>query len=553
MGVDIRPIDEGDIQGVIALYRKVYGDDFPFKQFYEPAWVRKGIYDDNISWIVAELDGRIVGSAAVMINVGDHDDLLGEFGRLVVDPDCRGHGVGGALGTARVESIRERIEFAFGEARAVHVGAQKIMSRLGFGPIGFEPMKYALSRRESVVFFGHLFGNAAKLRKNNPPVIAPVHALGSRALENMGFEPDLIVKADVEPYPSDLEYEIVQLQNDWSHRLLRIEQGRVSKPEVFGGMHLDYGFLKIKGADAAYLVAREHGTPVGAVGYAIDDIDRKCRIFELIEFDDAVKGFLLKRVTELAETHYDCEYIEIDVSAHSPRMQATLDLLGFVPVAYCPAMVFHSVERLDVVKMAKLVCDYDLGEINLIDAAKPLFDLVNNAVLQKKKGVEIDAIMSRIGIFDGLSPTAIDRIGRICTERRFKRGDTVFTEGSEGAEMYIVTRGCVEIHDSDAPDSAATAGEPASRTEGEPLAAVCAGEIFGEFALIDALPRSMSAVCAEDATVLVITKRDFDRLMAHHPTIGSHVYRNIAETLVGRLRRTNVSLAQYKLRYETGN
>jgi hypothetical protein len=227
------------------------------------------------------------------------------------------------------------------------------------------------------------------------------------------------------------------------------------------------------------------------------------------------------------------------VSAHAPRLQSTLDLLGYVPVAYCPAMVFHSVERLDVVKMAKLVCDYDLGGIELIDEARPLFDIVNVAVLQKKKGVEIDAIMSRIGIFAGLNPAAIDSIGRICTERRFKAGEMVFTEGSEGAEMYVVTKGCVEIRDSAAPD--------------EPVASVCAGEIFGEFALIDALPRSMSAVCAEDATVLIIAKRDFDRVMALHPAIGSRVYRNIAETLVGRLRRTNVSLAQYKLKYETEN
>ncbi|MBN1916825.1 MAG: GNAT family N-acetyltransferase [Verrucomicrobia bacterium] len=537
MGVEIRPIEEGDIQGVIALYRKVYGDDFPFKQFYEPTWVRKGIYDDDLVWSVAELDGRIVGSAAVMVNVGDHDDLIGEFGRLVVDPDARGHGVGQALGQMRVDAVSRHIEFGFAEARAVHPGAQKIMDRLGFAAIGFEPMKYVLRRRESVVFFGRHFGNAAALRKNNPQVISAVHALGSRALENMGLEPDLIVKAEVEPYPSDLEYEIVELQGAWSHRLLRIEQGRVVKPEVFGGMHLDYGYLKIKAAAATYLVAREHGAPVGAIGFTIDDIDRKCRIFELIEFDDAVKGFLLRCVTERAETQYGCDYIEVDVNAHSPRLQCTLDLLGYVPVAYCPAMVFHTVERLDVVKMAKVVCDYELGGVDLIDNAKPLFDIVNNAMVQKKKGVEIDSIMARIGIFEGLDWAGIDRIGRICTEKQFKAGETVFAEGSEGAQMYVVTRGSIEIRDSSSGDGT--------------VAAVRAGEIFGEFALIDALPRSMSAVCVEDATVLVIAKRDFDHLMAYHPSIGSRVYRNIAATLVGRLRRTNVSLALHKLKYET--
>ncbi len=540
----IRPIEERDIKDVIALYHTVYGDDFPFKEFYEPAWVRKGIYDDGIAWSVAEQNGRVVGSAAVMVNVGDYDDMLGEFGRLVVDPSCRGQGIGEALGRARVERIGERVEFAFGEARAVHTGAQKIMLRLGFAPIGFEPMKYKMKHRESAVFFGRLFGNATKLRKNNPPVIKAVHALGARALENMGLEPDLIVKAEVEPYPCDLEYEIVEMQNDWSHRLLRIEQGRVAKTEVFGGMHLDYGFLKIKSANATYLVAREGGTPVGAIGFAIDDIDRKCRIFELIEYDDAVKGFLLRTVTERAATQYGCDYIEVDVSAHSPRLQYTLDLLGYVPVAYCPAMVFYSVERLDVVKMAKLVCDYEPGEVKFLDETKPVFEIVNNSMLQKKKGVEIGGIMARIGIFEGLGEAAIERIGRICTEKRYSAGEVVFAEGSTGAEMYVVTTGCIEVRDS-APQGGATASD-------EPVATVCAGEIFGEFALIDSLPRSLSAVCVEDARVLVIAKRDFEHLMAHNPQTASQIYRNIAETLVGRLRRTNVKLADLKMKYKEG-
>ena len=47
--------------------------------------------------------------------------------------------------------------------------------------------------------------------------------------------------------------------------------------------------------------------------------------------------------------------IEVDVSAYAPRMQRTLVELGFLPVAYLPALVFHEVERLDVVKMVRLL------------------------------------------------------------------------------------------------------------------------------------------------------------------------------------------------------
>jgi hypothetical protein len=78
MAVEIRPIEEGDIQGVIALYHKVYGDDFPFRQFYEPAWVRKGIYDDNIVWNVAvahddEAGGFVQATRSVAVGLAAQD------------------------------------------------------------------------------------------------------------------------------------------------------------------------------------------------------------------------------------------------------------------------------------------------------------------------------------------------------------------------------------------------------------------------------------------------------------------------------------------------
>ena len=70
----------------MSLYQTVYGDDFPFQEFYDATWVKKGVFDDKIVWIVAEDDNHLVaGTAAVMLDAGDADDLIGEFGRLVVN------------------------------------------------------------------------------------------------------------------------------------------------------------------------------------------------------------------------------------------------------------------------------------------------------------------------------------------------------------------------------------------------------------------------------------------------------------------------------------
>ena len=40
----IREIREDDIEAVIELFRKNYGDDYAIPEFYGPRWVKRGIY-----------------------------------------------------------------------------------------------------------------------------------------------------------------------------------------------------------------------------------------------------------------------------------------------------------------------------------------------------------------------------------------------------------------------------------------------------------------------------------------------------------------------------
>jgi hypothetical protein len=45
----IREICDGDIEAVNQLFRKNYGDDYAIPEFYDPQWVKRGIYSDSIS------------------------------------------------------------------------------------------------------------------------------------------------------------------------------------------------------------------------------------------------------------------------------------------------------------------------------------------------------------------------------------------------------------------------------------------------------------------------------------------------------------------------
>jgi len=370
---------------------------------------RKAMLDDIAMLTAVEDDtGRVLGTASVVFDVGSHTDLIGELGRLAVDPEARGRGVGGALMRGRVERIEKRLHVAVVENRCVHPYSQRISMSHGFVPVGFLPMKHLFGHRESISLFVRYFGAALELRDNHPRIVPEAHALAHFSLSQVGIPYDAIVDEDSAPYPHDGGFVAEELSEEGLPALIRIERGRVRRREIFGPMRLQYGFFKLSARHATYLIAREptgpdgSGPVVGAIGFIRDDNEKNLRIFELItRTDDAVRFLLEELLARAAE--WGTEYVEVDVSALAPRMQRTLVELGFLPVAYIPAMVFFDVERLDVVRMARLLVPPALGPIELVREAQVVADIVSRSLIRQTVLPKVAEAVHRLPVFAGLN------------------------------------------------------------------------------------------------------------------------------------------------------
>ena len=114
--------------------------------------------------------------------------------------------------------------------------------------------------------------------------------------------------------------------------------------------------------------------------------------------------------------------------------------------------------------------------------------------------------------------------------RTVKAGGVIFREGTRGDEAFMIRKGSVDI---------------IIDFEGDPItvATLGAGEIFGEMALIDELPRAAGAVAAEDTELLVVRsppfRRRLDALSERDP-----VLRHLIDIYVSRLRTTIRKLNQ---------
>jgi CRP-like cAMP-binding protein len=88
--------------------------------------------------------------------------------------------------------------------------------------------------------------------------------------------------------------------------------------------------------------------------------------------------------------------------------------------------------------------------------------------------------------------------------REFKAGEVIFREGDAASEFFVIQSGKVDIR-------------------------------FGEMALIDAAPRSTTAVAATDVTLVPVGEKQFLFLVSRTP----HFALNVMRVLARRLRAQN--------------
>ncbi|MCK5429997.1 MAG: cyclic nucleotide-binding domain-containing protein, partial [Anaerolineales bacterium] len=92
--------------------------------------------------------------------------------------------------------------------------------------------------------------------------------------------------------------------------------------------------------------------------------------------------------------------------------------------------------------------------------------------------MEIKGILRNLELFNGLTDQELDKVAIICSERKLNPKDVITTQGEYTDELFIITKGFVEVHLGEANEDIKI------------LVNLGEGQIIGEMALIDQGPRS---------------------------------------------------------------
>jgi CRP/FNR family transcriptional regulator/CRP/FNR family cyclic AMP-dependent transcriptional regulator len=138
-----------------------------------------------------------------------------------------------------------------------------------------------------------------------------------------------------------------------------------------------------------------------------------------------------------------------------------------------------------------------------------------------KQPMTMIQFLQEIPLFHALSTEQLRSICKDVQPRKFGQGEIIFREGDPGQVLYLVQSGQVRIY---------VNGLDGSETSvilfGRP------GDMFGELAVIDGLPRSATAVALDKTVLYTISRESFRQHMQRFPQLAL----NFMKELTHRVR-----------------
>jgi len=130
-------------------------------------------------------------------------------------------------------------------------------------------------------------------------------------------------------------------------------------------------------------------------------------------------------------------------------------------------------------------------------------------------------LLRNIALFKDLSVHDFASLEKITAEVSYPKSTVIFREGDDSDAFYVIQGGRIGIHRGTNPDG----------TGGTQLAMLDAGNFFGEMGVIDDTPRTGTARCEDDSTLLKVKKTDFNNLLALNPGIAKKIMVTITQRL----------------------
>lgn len=138
--------------------------------------------------------------------------------------------------------------------------------------------------------------------------------------------------------------------------------------------------------------------------------------------------------------------------------------------------------------------------------------------------------LRRVALLEGLSDQRLESLARECAWRNYRAGQPIITRAAADRDVHLIIAGRVRV------TTYSAAGRQVTFRD------IGAGELFGEVAAIDDMPRSADVVALENSMTASMPAAVFRQLLREQPALAERVLRRLA-SLVRRMSERVIDLS----------
>jgi CRP-like cAMP-binding protein len=152
--------------------------------------------------------------------------------------------------------------------------------------------------------------------------------------------------------------------------------------------------------------------------------------------------------------------------------------------------------------------------------------------MKSQNGFILD-ILTEIELFSELDYNSLTNLSNLFEEKIYNQDEIIFKEDSIGTSMMMITSGEVRISQISDP-----------QTE-EALIILKKGDVFGEMALLEDMPRSATVIANTNVIIFEVQREKFLSFLENNKEAGVKILMKLAKILSSRLRETDAKVKAF--------
>jgi CRP-like cAMP-binding protein len=142
-------------------------------------------------------------------------------------------------------------------------------------------------------------------------------------------------------------------------------------------------------------------------------------------------------------------------------------------------------------------------------------------------------VLSEMELFSEIDYNFLVILSNLFEERVYNQAEIIFKEDSIGTSMMMITSGEVRI------------SQISDQQTEEALIILKKGDVFGEMALLDDMPRSATAIANTNVIIFEIQRERFLNFIENNKEAGVKILMKLAKILSSRLRETDAKVKAF--------